>query len=106
MDGEYRCPLQRGPGWEPLLLGKVRRAVFDRPRLSRGVRIQRSVMKFGIDTSQHQLTWPELLQRVQWAEDMGFDSAWVFDHFKALYGDPSGPCFEGWSLLAALGAST
>ena len=63
-------------------------------------------MKLGIDVSQHQLTWDELLARVRWAEEAGFEHAWVFDHFKALYGDPTGPCLEGWTLLAALGAAT
>lgn len=63
-------------------------------------------MRFGLDVSQHQLTWDEILARVRFAEDAGFDGAWVFDHFKALYGDPTGPCFEGWSLLAALAAAT
>ncbi len=63
-------------------------------------------MRFGLDTAQHQLTWPELLERVRFAEDAGFDGAWVFDHFKALYGDPAGPCLEGWTLLAALAVST
>ena len=63
-------------------------------------------MRFGIDVSQHQLTWEELLGRVRFAEDAGFEGAWVFDHFKPLYGDPGGPCMDGWSLLAALAAST
>ena len=63
-------------------------------------------MRFGIDVSQHQLTWDELLKRVKYAEEAGFDGAWLFDHFKALYGDPGGPCLEGWSLMAALGAAT
>lgn len=63
-------------------------------------------MKLGLDVAQHQLTWQELLGRVRFAEEAGFDGAWVFDHFKALYGDPSGPCLEGWTLLAALAAST
>ncbi|MDP9226229.1 MAG: TIGR03560 family F420-dependent LLM class oxidoreductase [Actinomycetota bacterium] len=63
-------------------------------------------MRIGIDVSQHQLTWDELLRRVRFAEETGFDGAWVFDHFKPLYGDPKGPCLEGWSLLAALGAAT
>jgi len=63
-------------------------------------------MRFDIDVSQHQLTWPEILERVHWSEDAGFTAAWVFDHFKALYGDPMGPCLEGWTLLAALGAAT
>ena len=63
-------------------------------------------MRIGIDVSQHQLTWDELLNRVRFAEEAGFDGAWVFDHFKPLYGDPQGPCLEGWTLLGALGAAT
>jgi F420-dependent oxidoreductase-like protein len=46
------------------------------------------------------------MKRVQLAESAGFDGAWIFDHFKPLYGDPDGPCMEGWTLLAALAAVT
>ncbi len=63
-------------------------------------------MKVGVDVSQHQLEWPELRTRVMWADEAGFDSAWVFDHFTALYDDPKGPCLEAYTLLAALGAVT
>ncbi len=63
-------------------------------------------IRLGLDVAQHQLEWSELLRRVRFAEEAGFDGAWVFDHFKPLYGDPRGPCMEGWSLLAALGAAT
>jgi len=63
-------------------------------------------MRFGLDISQHQLTWEELLSRARFAEELGFDGAWVFDHFKPLYGPRTGPCMEGWTLLAALAAST
>ena len=63
-------------------------------------------MKLGLDVAQHQQTWDELLSRVRFAAEAGFDGAWLFDHFKALYGDPGGPCLEGWTLLAALAAST
>jgi len=63
-------------------------------------------MKVGIDVSPHQLSWPELRRRVQWAEETGFESAWVFDHFTALYGDRNGPCMEAYTLLAALAAVT
>jgi F420-dependent oxidoreductase-like protein len=63
-------------------------------------------MRLGLDVSQHQLTWRELLERAGLAEDAGFDGVWVFDHFKPLYGDRSGPCLEGWALLAALASAT
>ena len=63
-------------------------------------------MRIGLDTAQHQLLWPELVERVQFAESAGFDGAWVFDHFTPLYGDPDGPCLEAWTLLAGLAAVT
>src|SRR5712671_6408314 len=63
-------------------------------------------MRIGLDVAQHQLLWPELAERVQFAESAAFDGAWVFDHFSPLYGDPNGPCLEGWTLLAGLAAVT
>jgi F420-dependent oxidoreductase-like protein len=63
-------------------------------------------VRFGLDVAQHQLTWEQILARTRYAEEAGFDGAWVFDHFTALYADPDGPCLEGWTLLAALAAST
>jgi F420-dependent oxidoreductase-like protein len=68
-------------------------------------------MRWGLDVAQHQLEWPEIVRRVRFAEDTGFDGAWVFDHFKPNYPDAKtgelvGPCLEGWTLLAALAAST
>jgi F420-dependent oxidoreductase-like protein len=63
-------------------------------------------MRIGLDVAQHQLLWPELVGRVQFADGAGFDGAWVFDHFTPLYGDAKGPCLEGWTLLAGLAAVT
>jgi F420-dependent oxidoreductase-like protein len=63
-------------------------------------------MRFGLDVSQHQLSWDEIVGRARLAEDAGLDGVWVFDHFKALYGDPKGPSLEGWTLLAGLARET
>src|SRR3972149_1310989 len=63
-------------------------------------------MRLGLDVAQHHLSWEEILARVRYAEETGFDGAGVFDHFQSLYGDPGGPCLEGWTLLAALAAAT
>jgi F420-dependent oxidoreductase-like protein len=63
-------------------------------------------VRFGLDISQHQLTWDEILTRATLAEEAGLDGVWVFDHFKALYGDPSGPSLEAWTLLAGLARET
>jgi len=63
-------------------------------------------MLFGLDVSQHQLDWPEILRRARLAEELGFDGVWVFDHFKPLYADPDGPCLEACTLMAAIAAAT
>lgn len=63
-------------------------------------------MRWGLDIAQHQLSWDAIVERARLAEDAGFDGAWVFDHFKPLYGDPTGPCLEGWTLLAGLARET
>jgi F420-dependent oxidoreductase-like protein len=39
-------------------------------------------------------------------DEAGFDHVWVFDHFAAIQGDPAGPVYEGWSLLAAMAEAT
>ncbi len=63
-------------------------------------------MRFGLDISQHQLTWDEIVARARLAEDADLDGVWVFDHFKALYADPKGPALEGWTLLAGIARET
>ncbi|MGZ4124062.1 MAG: TIGR03560 family F420-dependent LLM class oxidoreductase [Actinomycetota bacterium] len=63
-------------------------------------------MDFGLDVSQHQLTFDQILARVTLAEKAGLDGVWVFDHFKPLYGDPKGPSLEAWTLLAGLARET
>lgn len=40
------------------------------------------------------------------ADRLGFDTIWVWDHFFPLAGDPQGPHFEAWTLLAAMAVET
>lgn len=63
-------------------------------------------MRVDLSCDQHQLSWDRLVARVRYAEQAGFTGAWLFDHFKTLYGSADGPCFEAWTLLAALAATT
>lgn len=63
-------------------------------------------MSFGVVTGQHQFSWRQLVENWQLAEDLGFDSVWLFDHFLTLYGDPDGPCLETSTLLSALSLKT
>src|SRR6478736_10521548 len=64
------------------------------------------VMRFGLDLAQQRMPWDELVSRVQFAEELGFDGAWGFDHFKPMYGDGPGEAFEGMTTLAALAGVT
>lgn len=63
-------------------------------------------MRFGIDLAQQRMPWDELVSRVQFAEEVGFDGAWGFDHFQPMYGDGPGETFEGMTTLAALAGIT
>ncbi len=63
-------------------------------------------LEFGIVTAQDWRNWSTLLRQWQWAEDVGLDSAWLFDHFWSLRPTEDGPTLESWTLLAALAAST
>jgi F420-dependent oxidoreductase-like protein len=65
-----------------------------------------AIMQFGIDLAQQRMTWDELLNRVHFAEQAGFDGAWGFDHFQPLYGEGPGNCFEGMTTLGALASQT
>jgi alkanesulfonate monooxygenase SsuD/methylene tetrahydromethanopterin reductase-like flavin-dependent oxidoreductase (luciferase family) len=63
-------------------------------------------MRFGLDVAQQRLPWDEVVSRVRFAEDLGFDGAWGFDHLQPMYGDGPGEAFEGMATLAALAGAT
>lgn len=63
-------------------------------------------MRFGLDIAQQRMPWDEVVRRVRLAEDLGFDGAWGFDHFRPMYGEGPGETFEGVTTLAALSGLT
>ena len=63
-------------------------------------------LRFGLQTYPQNATYTDILHAWQDADELGLDSAFVFDHLMPIQSDPAGPCFEGWTLLAALAAQT
>lgn len=57
---------------------------------------------FGIQTPQQHVAYEEISQVWKSAASLGYDSAWVFDHFLPGRGDPTGPCLEAMVLVTAL----
>jgi F420-dependent oxidoreductase-like protein len=62
-------------------------------------------VEFGVKTGQGGYTYEELVKVWRAAEELGYDSAWLYDHFYAL-GNKTQPCLEAWTTLAALAAVT
>lgn len=64
-------------------------------------------MRFGIKTAPMNTTWQAMLDVWKEADRIElFESAWNFDHFEPIFSDRSGPCLEGWQMLAAVAAHT
>ena len=64
-------------------------------------------LHFGIQAPQQHISYQRLLEI--WLEadrEPLIDHMWLFDHFMPLGEHPDGPCFESWTLLAALAAQT
>jgi alkanesulfonate monooxygenase SsuD/methylene tetrahydromethanopterin reductase-like flavin-dependent oxidoreductase (luciferase family) len=62
---------------------------------------------FGIMTAPSQVDYLDILR--VWRETDSIpeiEHAWLFDHLMPIFGDPSGPTHEGWTLLSALAAQT
>ncbi len=63
-------------------------------------------LRFGLFLGQVGRDWNAVLERFLLAEELGYDHAWLVDHFVDTDGDLAKPCLEAWTLLAALSART
>jgi alkanesulfonate monooxygenase SsuD/methylene tetrahydromethanopterin reductase-like flavin-dependent oxidoreductase (luciferase family) len=61
-------------------------------------------LRFGVVTLQN-APWTTLVERWQCLGELGFDSAWVADHFVNPF-FPSEPFLDGWTLLSDLATQT
>src|SRR6266699_3046792 len=62
--------------------------------------------RFGIMTAPSQVDYHDVLRVWREADTIPeIEHAWLFDHLMPIGGDPSGPTYEGWTLLSALAAA-
>ena len=62
---------------------------------------------FGIMTPPMNVGYDDVVRVWREADTIpAIEHAWLFDHLMPIGGDPDGPIFEGWTLLAALAAQT
>ena len=63
-------------------------------------------MRLGLDVAAQRMSFAEVVDRTQFADGLGFDGVWGFDHFQPMYGEGPGECFEGYTTMAALAMVT
>jgi F420-dependent oxidoreductase-like protein len=64
-------------------------------------------VRFAIKTRPEHQTWEEIRDAWLAADEIPlFESAWNWDHFYPLTPDFGGPCFEAWTMLAAMAQAT
>jgi len=64
-------------------------------------------LSFGIKTAPQHTSYEAMLTVWKEADAIpAIEHAWLFDHLAPIHSDVSGPCLEGWTLLAAFAAQT
>jgi F420-dependent oxidoreductase-like protein len=64
-------------------------------------------MRFDVKTAPMNTTWQAMLDVWQEADRIPvYRTAWNFDHFEPIFSDRSGPCLEGWTMLAVMAGLT
>jgi alkanesulfonate monooxygenase SsuD/methylene tetrahydromethanopterin reductase-like flavin-dependent oxidoreductase (luciferase family) len=60
----------------------------------------------GVVLSPQHTPWEPLRDAAVVADRLGFDSIWTWDHLVPVRGDPAGPIFEAWQVLAGFAGVT
>src|SRR3954451_6569306 len=63
-------------------------------------------LNLGLKASQQRASIDVTRQIWSIADEGGFDSCWLFDHFVPMGRDRTGDIFEAWTLLAAMAQAT
>jgi len=79
-------------------------AVFASSQVALAAPTATRALRFGVQVVPQHTTYTEIQQTWREVDELGFDTAFLFDHCMPVMSDPNGPCFEGWTLLSTLAA--
>lgn len=63
-------------------------------------------VRFGVQIAPENASYEEIVTTFKLIEELGYDTAWLNDHFIPIMGDKDQSHFESWTLLAALASHT
>jgi alkanesulfonate monooxygenase SsuD/methylene tetrahydromethanopterin reductase-like flavin-dependent oxidoreductase (luciferase family) len=63
-------------------------------------------VRFGLHLPQIQKSWTQVIEEFTFAEEVGFDTAWLSDHLLHTTQGAADDFHESWTLLAAIAART
>jgi probable F420-dependent oxidoreductase len=63
-------------------------------------------IRVGVQLHLEHTDMPALRRAWRDADEAAVDSIWTWDHFFPISSDPTGPNFEGWTVLAAIAVET
>jgi probable F420-dependent oxidoreductase len=63
-------------------------------------------LRVGVCFHPQHCTYQQYASAVRYADELGVDTIWDWDHFFPVYGPADGPHFEGWTLLSAMALLT
>lgn len=70
------------------------------------MRVRGRPLHFGVQLQAQRTSWSEYVTALRSVEELGFDSAWTFDHLLPFSGPEDGACFETLTTLAAMAVLT
>jgi len=63
-------------------------------------------VRFGVQLQAQRTSWGDFAAALRRLEELGFDTAWTFDHLLPFSGPDDGPAFETLTTLGAMAALT
>jgi F420-dependent oxidoreductase-like protein len=63
-------------------------------------------LRFGVQLQAQRTSWADWAAALRAVEELGFDTAWTFDHLLPFSGPDDGPAFETLTTLGAMAALT